>query len=73
MAAHNKKTPLDNYELDDRYRRNRYWCEVDLSMLPSEYYERNCKVGLVSDQFGVQTVTASIPSSRAASARAISR
>ena len=45
-------------EIDDRYRRNRYWCEVDLSMLPSEYYRRNCKVGLVNDQFGVQNCDA---------------
>lgn len=46
--------PFLKQELDDRYRRNRYWCEVDLKMLPSEYLERNCKVGVVSDQFGVQ-------------------
>jgi len=46
--------PFFKQEIDDRFRRNRYWCEVNLSMLPSEYYERNCKVGIVSDQFGVQ-------------------
>ncbi len=46
--------PFLKQELDDRYRRNRYWCNVDLSMLPSEYLDRNCKVGIVSDQFGVQ-------------------
>ncbi len=50
--------PFLKQELDDRYRRNRYWCEVNLSMLPSEYYERNCKVGFVSDQFGVQNCDA---------------
>ena len=46
--------PFFKQEIDDRYRRNRYWCEVNLSMLPSDYYERNCKVGVVNDQFGVQ-------------------
>ena len=50
--------PFLKQELDDRYRRNRYWCEVDLSLLPSEYLERNCKVGVVSDQFGVQNCDA---------------
>jgi len=50
--------PFLKQELDDRYRRNRYWCEVNLAMLPSEYYERNCKVGFVSDQFGVQNCDA---------------
>jgi len=41
-------------ELDDRFRRNRVWCESGLTMLPSEYYARNCKVGVVNDQFGIQ-------------------
>jgi predicted TIM-barrel fold metal-dependent hydrolase len=50
--------PFLKQEIDDRYKRNRYWCEVDLSMLPSEYYDRNCKVGLVNDQFGVQNCDA---------------
>jgi predicted TIM-barrel fold metal-dependent hydrolase len=50
--------PFLKQELDDRYRRNRYWCEVGLTMLPSEYYERNCRVGVVSDQFGVQNCDA---------------
>jgi predicted TIM-barrel fold metal-dependent hydrolase len=50
--------PFLKLEIDDRYRRNRYWCEVGLEMLPSEYYERNCKVGFVSDQFGVQNCDA---------------
>jgi predicted TIM-barrel fold metal-dependent hydrolase len=50
--------PFFKQEIDDRFRRNRYWCEVNLSMLPSEYYERNCKVGLVNDQFGVQNCDA---------------
>jgi predicted TIM-barrel fold metal-dependent hydrolase len=45
-------------EMDDRYRRNRYWCEVDLSMLPSEYYRRNCKVGFIRDTYGVQNCDA---------------
>jgi predicted TIM-barrel fold metal-dependent hydrolase len=46
-------------EMDDRYRRNRYWCEVDLGeLLPSEYYRRNWKVGLVRDQYGVQNCDA---------------
>ncbi len=50
--------PFLKQELDDRYRRNRYWCEVNLSMLPSEFYERNCKVGMVNDPFGVQNCDA---------------
>lgn len=50
--------PFLKQELDDRYKRNRYWCEVNLSMLPSEYYDRNCKVGVVQDQFGVQNCDA---------------
>jgi predicted TIM-barrel fold metal-dependent hydrolase len=50
--------PFIKQELDDRYRRNRYWCEVNLSMLPSEYLDRNCKVGVVQDQFGVQNCDA---------------
>jgi len=46
-------------ELDDRYRRNRYWCEVNLGdLLPSDYYRRNWKVGLIRDQFGVQNCDA---------------
>jgi len=50
--------PFFKQELDDRYRRNRYWTGVNLSMLPSDYYLRNCKVGVVSDQFGVQNCDA---------------
>jgi len=50
--------PFFKQELDDRYRRNRVWAGVDLSMLPSEYYLRNCKVGVVSDQFGIQNCDA---------------
>jgi predicted TIM-barrel fold metal-dependent hydrolase len=46
--------PFFKQELDDRYRRNRVWTGVELSMMPSELYLRNCKVGVVSDQFGVQ-------------------
>jgi predicted TIM-barrel fold metal-dependent hydrolase len=45
-------------ELDDRFRRNRVWCNSQLDMLPSEYYARNCKVGVVNDQFGVQNCDA---------------
>jgi predicted TIM-barrel fold metal-dependent hydrolase len=45
-------------EIDDRYRRNRFWCEVRLEMLPSEYYRRNWKVGLVRDSYGVQNCDA---------------
>jgi len=50
--------PFLKAELDDRYRRNRFWCEVDLSMLPSEYYDRNCMTGVVNDQYGVQNCDA---------------
>jgi len=50
--------PFFKQELDDRYRRNRYWTGVELSMLPSDYYLRNCKVGVVSDQFGIQNCDA---------------
>ena len=50
--------PFLKQELDDRYKRNRYWCEVELTMLPSEYYDRNCMTGIVSDQFGVQNCDA---------------
>lgn len=46
--------PFFLQEVDDRFRRNRVWCESKLSMLPSEYYARNCKVGVVNDQFGIQ-------------------
>ena len=45
-------------EMDDRYRRNRYWCEVKLEMLPSQYYRRNFKVGFIRDQYGVQNCDA---------------
>lgn len=45
-------------ELDDRYRRNRYWCEVDLDMLPSEYFRRNWKVGFLRDHYGVRNCDA---------------
>jgi predicted TIM-barrel fold metal-dependent hydrolase len=41
-------------EIDDRYRRNRHWCKVNLEMLPSEYYGRNWMVGFVRDQYGVR-------------------
>ncbi len=46
-------------EMDDRYRRNRYWCEVNLGdKLPSEYFRQNWKVGFVRDQYGVQNCDA---------------
>jgi predicted TIM-barrel fold metal-dependent hydrolase len=46
-------------EMDDRYHRNRYWCEINLGdKLPSEYFRRNWKVGFVRDQFGVQNCDA---------------
>jgi predicted TIM-barrel fold metal-dependent hydrolase len=41
-------------EMDDRYRRNRFWTEVSLGRLPSEYFKRNWKLGIVRDPFGVQ-------------------
>jgi len=46
--------PFFLQEVDDRFRRNRVWCNSNLTMLPSEYYARNCRVGVVNDQFGVQ-------------------
>ncbi len=46
-------------EMDDRYKRNRYWCEVDLgNKLPSEYYASNWKVGFIQDRYGVQNCDA---------------
>ncbi len=46
-------------EMDDRYRRNRYWCEVDLgNKLPSEHFRQNWKVGFVRDHYGVQNCDA---------------
>jgi predicted TIM-barrel fold metal-dependent hydrolase len=45
-------------ELDDRYRRNRFWCEVNLDMLPSEYVRRNWKVGFLRDHYGVRNCDA---------------
>jgi predicted TIM-barrel fold metal-dependent hydrolase len=45
-------------EMDDRYRRNRFWTEVSLSMLPSEYFKRNWKLGIVRDPYGVQNCQA---------------
>jgi predicted TIM-barrel fold metal-dependent hydrolase len=40
-------------EMDDRYRRNRYWTKVSLERLPSEYFARNWTVGFVRDPYGV--------------------
>jgi predicted TIM-barrel fold metal-dependent hydrolase len=46
-------------EMDDRYRRNRYWCEVNLGdKIPSEYFRQNWKVGFIRDQYGVQNCDA---------------
>ena len=45
-------------EMDDRYRRNRHWCDVNLEMLPSEYYRQSWYVGFVRDQYGVQNCDA---------------
>ena len=50
--------PFFLQELDDRYRRNHVWTGVELEMLPSDYYLRNCKVGVVNDQFGIQNCDA---------------
>lgn len=41
-------------EMDDRYRRNRYWTEVHLDGLPSDHFRRNWRVGFVRDAYGVQ-------------------
>jgi predicted TIM-barrel fold metal-dependent hydrolase len=45
-------------ELDDRYKRNRYWCEVNLDMLPSDYFRQNWKVGFLRDHYGVRNCDA---------------
>jgi len=46
-------------EMDDRYKRNRHWCGVDLgNRLPSEYYASNWKVGFIQDHYGVQNCDA---------------
>ena len=50
--------PFLKQELDDRYRRNRYWCEVNLEHAAERVLRRNCKVGFVSDHFGVQNCDA---------------
>ncbi len=41
-------------EMDDRYRRNRYWTEIHLERLPSEYFHANWSVGFVRDPYGVR-------------------
>jgi predicted TIM-barrel fold metal-dependent hydrolase len=41
-------------DMDDRYRRNRYWTGVHLERLPSEYFRSNWYVGFVRDPYGVQ-------------------
>ena len=46
-------------EMDDRYKRDRYWCEVDLGdKLPSDFYAQNWKVGFIQDRYGVQNCDA---------------
>ncbi|MEE8311788.1 MAG: amidohydrolase family protein [Candidatus Binatia bacterium] len=45
-------------EMDDRYRRNRHWCGVDLELMPSAYFHRNWRVGLIRDPYGVQNCDA---------------
>lgn len=41
-------------QMDDRFHRNRYWTGCDLSLLPSEYFRRNCKVSFMYDPYAVQ-------------------
>ena len=41
-------------EMDDRYRRNRYWTNVHLEMLPSEYFRRNWLLGFIRDPYGIR-------------------
>jgi predicted TIM-barrel fold metal-dependent hydrolase len=41
-------------EMDDRYRRNRFWTGVHLRELPSEYFHRNWVLGFIRDPYGVQ-------------------
>jgi len=41
-------------EMDDRYRRNRFWTGVQLRRLPSEYFRRNWMLGFIRDAYGVQ-------------------
>ncbi|MBX3026126.1 amidohydrolase [bacterium] len=41
-------------QMDDRFRRNRHWTGCDLSLLPSEYFQRNCKVSFMYDPYAVQ-------------------
>lgn len=41
-------------EMDDRYRRNRFWTGVQLRQLPSDYFRQNWIVGFVRDPYGVQ-------------------
>ena len=41
-------------EMDDRYRRNRYWTNVNLELMPSQYFRRNWLLGFIRDPYGVQ-------------------
>ncbi len=41
-------------QMDDRYWRNRGWAQVDLEMLPSEYFHRNWSLTFVRDFYGVR-------------------
>jgi predicted TIM-barrel fold metal-dependent hydrolase len=40
-------------QMDDKYWRNRHWAELDLELLPSEYWFRNWVITFVLDKYGV--------------------
>jgi predicted TIM-barrel fold metal-dependent hydrolase len=41
-------------QMDDRWWRNRHWAQVELEMLPSEYFKRNWRLTFVQDFYGVR-------------------
>ncbi len=41
-------------EMDDRYRRNRFWTGVHLERLPSDYFRQNWVLGIIRDPYGIQ-------------------
>ncbi|MEI8358842.1 MAG: amidohydrolase family protein [Deltaproteobacteria bacterium] len=41
-------------QMDDRWWRNRHWAQVELDMLPSEYFKRNWRLTFVQDFYGVR-------------------
>ncbi len=41
-------------EMDDRYRRNRFWTNVHLERLPSDTFRSNWLLGFIRDPYGVQ-------------------